>query len=144
MTASELTQSVVNAVNDVGVFETGGASKGHRNRNLLFLYPLSESPKTVGEWNHEPLQTTKELWQDLQLWIMFSHVFFVDLGVLGLLKTLIELRQHIIRETQAPRKESNKGSRRAIWRRHQDPQSHSFADSGQNEHNMADICCSYL
>ena len=61
MTASELTQSVVNAVNDVGVFETGGASKGHRNRNLLFLYPLSESPKTVGEWNHEPLQTTKEL-----------------------------------------------------------------------------------
>ena len=57
MTASELTQSVVNAVNDVGVFETGGASKGHRNRNLLFLYPLSESPKTVGEWNHEPLQT---------------------------------------------------------------------------------------
>jgi hypothetical protein len=72
---------------------------------------------------------------------MFSHVFFVDLGVLGLLKTLIELRQHIIRETQAPWKESNKGRRAggAIWR-HQDPQSHS-ADSGQNEHNMADICC---
>ena len=78
---------------------------------------------------------------------MFSHVFFVDLGVLGLLKTLmalIELRQHIIRVTQASRKESTKGRRAggAIWR-HQDPQSHS-ADSGQNEHNMADICCSYL
>ena len=80
MTASELTQSVVNAVNDVGAFETGGAGKGRRNRNVRFLFPQ--------RWESGTMKRFKQLKNFDKIFKCRSVdlVFFVALGVLGVLE----------------------------------------------------------